>query len=372
MTYWAILAGLIYVAWHLLETFSELSFGVSSRLGFYLSFSQMYLILLSISLLVASGGTSKGKSKLDYRVFRKGGGDLPAIFFLLFFLGLPLYSVYQVNSASAHNLLFGIQSSINFWSVAIFFFVFLLYGFIEGGVNRKSKFPPASEILPATSRINKITHFLMSAVFIELLLGNSVNVVAGLHSSSVSSSVLIAAFDFSLIMFGVFLLFRRGKDDEHLNRLACLERDIVIHEIPKEEILERLQDEHLGRYLGDWIEQLLKESREKGNEITSHSDKVDEFLAEVSAIDKSYERERKGRVEEYVDELERKNDSYHQSIHPLLEWLKQASVQSALHNDSFMRSIIKSSADELKESSNEVSEKQKMAVKKLREWLGSE
>jgi len=199
-------------------------------------------------------------------------------------------------------------------------------------------------------------------------LGNALNVAGTVYGSSRFSLVQTAALDFSLIIYGLFMLFIQNKGREHLNGLARLERDIVIHDISQSEIFERLQDDHLGRYVGDWLEQRIRVLREKGEVLSSDSERVDEIISEVEAIDVAYSKEREGRIYEYLLSLDRKSRSYEESVQPLVAWLKEASKQFSLHNDSFMLSIIESSVDEIEASSKKVYEKTSVATNKLKQW----
>ncbi|OOZ74852.1 hypothetical protein BOW50_12345, partial [Solemya velum gill symbiont] len=165
--------------------------------------------------------------------------------------------------------------------------------------------------------------------------------------------------------------FPKGETNKQLNRLARLERDIVLHELTEKEILERIQDEFVGQFAGDWMESRLKDFREKSSILIELTEKVDDVLAEVNKIDSEYIKEKKGRIEEYVEELDKRHVSYSEILNPLLDWLKDARIQAALHKDEYIESLVQTSHEELKARNLEVSTNVSDATKKLRGWLKS-
>ncbi len=368
MTYWAILAGVIYTGWHFLKTVAEVPASSYSNTGFYLAFSQTHLAILSISLLIRKGAPSRDKKKLDYRVWRDDEGFLEVSVFSLAFL-LPLFfTTMKARSEDSERLLFIGQMDINFWLI-----VFLLFCVSAFGVSRyiafsKNRLPPVTDLTTGTSKFNSISYLIINLILLEVFLGNALNVVALVYGSSQSSLVQTAALDLSLIISGLFMLFLQGQGKEYLNGLARLERDIVIHDISEREIIERLQDDHLGRYVGDWLEQLIRGLREKGEVLSKESERVDELIAEVDAIDVAYSKERSGRIREYLHGLDEKSSSYEDTAQPLLAWLKEASRQFSLHRDSFMLSVVESSVEEIEASSKEVHERTLRATKRIKEW----
>jgi len=114
MTYWAILAGVIYVIWHLLETVADIPNSPAGHTDFYLAFSQIHLSILSAFLLIGNNGLSRDKKKLDYRILRDDGGALEVFVFSLAFFLPTAYAIIKVLGESVERLPFTMQIYINF------------------------------------------------------------------------------------------------------------------------------------------------------------------------------------------------------------------------------------------------------------------
>lgn len=61
MTYWAILAGMIYVLWHMFEAISQFPDPTNTRGYFYYVFSQIHIALIAVALLISRGGITSSK-----------------------------------------------------------------------------------------------------------------------------------------------------------------------------------------------------------------------------------------------------------------------------------------------------------------------
>lgn len=369
MTYWAILAGLIYVTWHLLKTVSELPSDTTSYLDFYHAFSQTHLALLSLSYFISVSSSTNKKNDLDHRILRSDVGTAEIVVVLLIILGPPLYCIHEIIESNAHIPYFYYQTSINFWALSAFltlYFIFVPYHYLKFS---KNDLPPAAELCSRNSKSFEIFSIMMRVLVFEILTGNILNIVIDIYGSKITPVVYDVAFNTSLIIFGLLFLFNQKGTYKDLDRLASLERDAIIHELSDKEIMERLQDEYLGRYVGDWISELLKEIRGIGESLCDHSIQVDKLIAEVDSINATYSRERIGRIEDYLDELEEKNTHHQNSLDPLLKWLEEAKTQASMNNDSFMLSLVKSSYKELESSNKEVHSQVNEATTKLKEWL---
>lgn len=303
MTFWAILAGMVYVVWQLLQELSGLEVGQLSIFELYHSFGQIYLAVLSMSILIAFGGRSNSKRDLDYRVFREDGSNITIIILMLIFLGIPLYAVYQSMNSESISTFISWQSTVNFWSLAIILSISTIYFLYEFFAGKDRGFPPVATLISGSSNLTRVPNMLIALLFLEVFVGNVVNIAVDVYGSINVAKMHAAAFDTTLLMFGCFLLFRSGKTDERLDRFARFERDIIVHNISEKEILERLQDDYLGRYVGDWISDILLEVKEKAEALVEKSDGCDDLINDVNAIDEEYERERNGRVSDYLDEL---------------------------------------------------------------------
>ncbi|MBN1005075.1 hypothetical protein [Amphritea pacifica] len=369
MTFWTILAGMIYVVWQLLQTLSDLEVKTSSLSDFYRSFSQIHLVIISISFLIVLGRKSNVKRDLDYRVFREEGGVIAVVVLMFIFLGSPLFAINYIIKFEVVASYFSWQVMINYYAL-VFVVVTLIAGFFYEIFKRKEEqFPPVSTLISDSSALTRAFKTVISLVLIEISIGNSLNTITDVYGSDNIAKTQMAAFDISLLIFGCFFLFRNGKTDERLDRLASFERDILVHNLSEKEIIERLQDDFLGKYLGDWISQKLSDIKEKAQVLINHSQGSSEILREVESIDLAYERERTGRVGEYLADLEEKNESYLKSLTPLVNWLEKLSNQAALHKDDIMLVLVKESISDINKSSKDVREEVNCAISNLKGWL---
>jgi hypothetical protein len=369
MTSWAVLAGVIYAIWHLLDYVSEMPIKDSSGIEILYAFSQIYMAIISLNFLVSQSHSGRNKKNLDYRIFQGDDGVVQVLVVSLFILGLPLSAILATSIIDMEGLPFPYQADVNFWVIVILSVLIGIYSISRIRAHMNNKLPHIAGIFGGESLLHRISSFFLYILFLEMLIGNVANIAYSIFSHMNYVYVYVVAFDIALIVFGLIVLYRNSITQRSLSRMACLERDIVIHNLSDDQILDRLQDEFLGSYVGDWLERLIKEIKEEGASLSQHALSVDDLISEVNLIDSSYEKERKGRINDFLVDIENRFDRYDRKISPLLAWLKEASVHASMHKDQFVKSIVLSSADDLGQNSKDAGKKVKDALAKLREWM---
>lgn len=315
------------------------------------------------------GGLPAQKRAFDYRVTSDDPLNPQAIFSDIIIIGLPLYCTYKAQLLETLSQFQEFQLGINYWFLMVAI-LFLLFGVAcERFRKRKAKLPSPAGLVVTSSPYLKVFIIGLYLLFIEIFIGNSIAIASDIYSQNNSGKIFAAALDLSLISFGLFLLARRSQTNEYLSRLSKLERDVIIHELSKEDISQRLQDEFLGNYVGDWIERFLQEVRDKSEAVSKLSKKAENVIAEIQEIDEKYEHERSGRAKKYTEELKSLLQSFNASIAPLIDWLSEAELQSAINKDKFIQSIVASTIKELKANDRDVRERANLAINKFEQWL---
>ena len=348
VTFWAVLVGIVYVSWEVLDLISKLSNFQEIGIYIYYAFGLVHLVLLTICIFISSKSPDFRRKSFDYRVTNNRNMSLKTAILLLLTLGLPLFCVYQsfqLGNLTAFQLL---QLEINYWTLLIFLSLFLFAMFFEFFMRLKTKFPLVSDLeLSRNSLIFRGLVFLFSLLVFEIFVGNFYIVVTELSNPENAIKYKLV-LNVSLISYGLYFLLKKSEKDEYLSRLVKLERDVIMHNLDEDQIVKRLGDEFLGNYIGDWIEDLLREIRQKSDAAVQFSKKSDEVIKDINALDEGHQYEKQGRSNEYHSELKKLSSAFIDDIDPLIEWLEKVNVQLKFCDDEFMKSLVVSSLKELK------------------------
>ncbi len=345
MTFWAIVAGLVFVIARLLQTLSGFTTGDLDYSEFYKSFSQLHLAILSIYVLTLIGGFSQ-RRRLDYRLL--GTRNIGPIFIIaVIFISAPLFASYQLRGIENPSP-FQFQDTINFWTLAILALVLLISVIYVIGIEirtRKATLPPIEQLVTVKPAITKAISVLMALLLLELVCGNAFNIFSRVYGSEEVAIVQSVAFDISIIMFGAAVLFKNSRTAERLNGLARIERDILLHDLSEREIIDRLQEDYLGEYLGDRIRKCLLELREKRKSVLDSLSKFEKIrdteIAETGDAEVDFS--------DYIQAIKKEKNSYFDSNHLVLTWFRQALMVSISHQDRVMIQILDECIDILED-----------------------
>ncbi|OOZ75521.1 hypothetical protein BOW50_11345, partial [Solemya velum gill symbiont] len=214
MTNWAIIAGLIYVSWHLLNSLPSIPITDKNTLNLFMVFSNMHLALLALSYLVSSSGFERQKKELDYRFLSNQSAPVSSLIFLTLLLLLPFYCLHEIRQNNQESIFIQTQFFINYWALA-FALLMILINLLYFRVSiAKNKLPHVAHIVPKDSTLSKVLHIVSLVLIIEILIGNTYLIVADLNADVGLSSAYITALDISLILFGLLILTTKGRSDQ--------------------------------------------------------------------------------------------------------------------------------------------------------------
>ncbi len=355
-TSWAIVAGMMYVLWDFFDVISQFNNVGDDRIHFYYKFSQVYMVLFMGAAFALFDGDGGRRNSFDYRIINNDHISTKSLFVLIIVIGFPMYCIDKAVSIEALGMIGKIQLEINFWFLSIMLAA-VCFAFAQESLRGVlGKFPQ-----PVLSKPKgKVQTFILSVLYvisIEIFVVNAVLVFDEVYGGSDKGRMLVAALDLSLLLMGYFLFFRQKNAALSLSNLSRLERDAVIHELSEGEIRRRLQEEYLGIYVGDWVDGVLVDIREKESELTSLLDEAEKLQKEISEIDSEYRFEREGRVADYLGKIKLLFGSYNKIMVKFSGWLREAGNRARYVNDAFMESIVLSTIDELEANAGELNER---------------
>ncbi|MGR4069813.1 hypothetical protein [Billgrantia sp. C5P2] len=353
VTLWAVLAGLVYLLWNTFDSLLSVQEIKVFKDSFYYYFGNIVVALFALTMLASYRGVLKGKRNYDYRLYKKGAGGIGFLLVVLAFSLIPIYFSFSSEPLEDNNY-YAFQRLLNFWFFVSIFVLFGLSSILSFFKNHISEMPSPDNFALEDSWFQIAVYSVLLIVIIELFVGNLVVVAVGFYSSGYDPIAIRVAFNLSLIILAIFFLFSRGSEKDRLGFLARLERDIVIHDIEPRVILERLQGELLGSYIGDWLGEKLKEVKECAEEVVLAARKSNEVAQEIESIDVAYERERRGRLDEYLQALAAREEQFLAASNPVIKWLEAVAIQLQISRDDFIGVLVKESLSDLKNCIEEV------------------
>lgn len=203
MTYWAIVAGVVYVVWHLLESLSNLGSGHFNDAIYFSAFSQVHILLVSLCVLVKRDIHLAENNELDYRIIKTQKINVDALAIVLIFFIPILYTNYiSLNSELVENI-GAFQAYINL-AVTLIILVITFAAVIYSNIKSKDEaYPLVHQLSSRKSKFNKWSSIIVSLIFLELFVANLYSLLMTWNISTEASEMQVLAFDSSLILFGL-------------------------------------------------------------------------------------------------------------------------------------------------------------------------
>jgi len=369
ITYWAVMAGIIYLVFQLIGIISQVSATEQIKVNFYYAFSQIHLLILSGFIALSSDVKKHRKGIFDYRVERGESVSIQLIIIVFANIGLPLYCANISQNIDINDSLGEIHRQINYWTLLVLLILILLGSAINSIKQKELNMSPPATVVSFNSAWFKVFILFANIFFCGVFFVNIYYAIRDIYGNNLNGKIYSAALDASLILLGITILAIKSHSRKYLNRLSTLERDIIIHEISEKEITERLQQELLGSYVGDWIETLLKQVQCQADILIELSEDVESLLNDINKIDEKYIHERKGRAKEYIEKLKSSMELYKKSLNPLIPWLKEAELQASINKDEFIQSLVSSSRNEIESIFSSVAQKVNKAIERLEDLV---
>ncbi|MDY6993158.1 MAG: hypothetical protein SVR94_11215 [Pseudomonadota bacterium] len=356
---WAIMAAMVYVFWKTIPEASQIVKDGSLVTGLIL-FGHVYFVLVILQMIFPSGKSDRIFYKFDYRVFPKGRfGSLYKMYFLMtpIMFAPTVVVIYVYSTAEFNNSL---HSSIFLSNLILFSFLSVIGVFYP----LYSKWYMNNRGMPSISEINQyenrgFANYVTAFIVIVLMLLN-IYVIFYLSLSKdiyFSGDHIIFSMNVSILLFLFEYLVSSKTRESRLDSLLSIERDIVLHNIPEEQIRVRLEDEVIGRQFGDWIADKIKNVKERAKELIELAD--DEYISQVeqqiSSVPQEYQNERKARKDKFRQEVIQKANAYAEESKKIRAWLDDCvSHGKYMLHDEYIMNIINDVKEQLDEIHNQV------------------
>ena len=375
ITVWAVLAALIYLAWRSIPQLIQLSTNRDSIYSFLLLYSHIQIFLVALYLCFPIGGDLSPKSRFDYRISRQSEKDVLLQLGMIFSagIGLPVFAGWLAARHLSLSHFHLIQISINTYALSGFALFIVI---ASAGINiyqRISEYPFPTQLSSDRWLGQRIFNSATWLLFFELCIGNAVAVSVSLPITAANwnAALVELAVNSALLALGIIALSHLLSADAHLERLAKLERDIVIHELSPEKIRARLELDVVGQDVSEWLKSEIDNVKAKADELRAHTKQIDQLSQEVAEIEKQYSYERTGRIKKYVDEMQDKLNIYSKRTIKLQRWLTFTAQLPQILVDQYISELLQKTTTELESTLEAVKTEVKAAVTKIERVMQS-
>ena len=357
LTLFTLVGVLVAIAGSTLKVLTELNLNRTSVLPVIQYFSYIHIIILSLIILLLVTNKSRLRS-YDYRIYDNGKPTniVLSITFNALFIALPgLAAVYILSSDS--DIVWSsasiTQLKINEWLLLPLSVVFLVVDFVRIWY-QKSKNLPLPITLPRVESgwvkyYTKVLDYLGLIALVGLLIGNIYALSDSyLHLKYGNPEQQIRlAFNVSLSLYIVLILRNLTHHGRSLIALENIERDIVMHDIDGAEAKRRLEDEYLGRQLGDWIITEFQEIREMADQWLEILEGLNMDLAELKqrVVEKKLTKpEFEAQINLAENKYKQPLDAYHLRVKRLIKWFRAIASNPTLNSDKYLMGIVDENA----------------------------
>lgn len=223
MTLWAVLAGLVYLFWNTFDILLVIQdLGVFKE-SFYYYFGNVYVFVLSVSMLVSYSGVLRDKRDYDYRIYKKDPSGLGFLIVIFAFLFVWFYFSDQA-SVLENNRLYAFQREVNYYfscvAIALLSISFVVNFFKK---SKRDMPPPSSFSFLESTKFQIIYYGFVLLIILELLFGNLSVIAVGFYSASYDPVAIIVSFNISLVFLAVIFVLRIKSEKDRLVFLSRLE-----------------------------------------------------------------------------------------------------------------------------------------------------
>lgn len=373
VTTWALAAGIVYLLWNLVPQLGAIAKLEDWRFTFYQNIAHIYVAIITGTVLIKSGRSALRKGPFDYRIRNNEFAEfLLALVFLSVTLGVPLYcsifALSRMESGGFHAL----QLTVN--TIALGFMA--LSGILAFGIQVKSRiqtgYPAPSLLMEGQSKTFSFLNFLMSVLTIELFIGNiHASLIPLVHEPDRWLLYFPAALNVSLLIIACLIAYLANQPKRDIEALARIERDIVLHDLSKEEIRNRLETDLLGQSFGGWISEKIAFVKERAVKLRELSIEHEAVLAAIDQIDPKFSYERSERLRVHLETLKNARNEYTKAAMPLIRWLNSARSARLVLDDRVILTVLEEATKELQQVLEECTKSVESAASALQEKLSS-
>jgi hypothetical protein len=378
LTRWGVVIAIVYIAWNLIGAYPKI---IDDQLLIQTTILLYGFMLLSIDFLkdlisISSGinTSSKYSSRITGTGFINSFSFLPTIFLLGVFPFLSQMRIGNVIQAASrwnqYGLYIAAQTKINLSIVGIFVIGTIIFAIASWIYEIKKGYPFPITFMVMEKKSPRRERLLFAFVAIEMGFGNAIAayLTVNLLPSNSIANVLTFSLDIALLSFAINFLFRSQSESDRIAKINELERDIVFHDIPVDEIRNRLQEDFLGHELGEWLRNRVNQVRLEAVSLNQMSEKTKELRAALEALPQDLQYERSGRLDDYMTKLDSQFNTYNKKIRLLLDWLNIVISRSGTYKPNTI-AILKEIFDDLKTINELTTTKSRTAIAELKEII---
>lgn len=342
VTRWALLGGLAYLAWQSIPMLVKIR-GIDTGWNSLYLVSALLLVISSFGFhLYQSLTVNRRSSPYDFRQLgatASAGLPLYLLVILVSFGPTTLFTLLAwKNVPNLPDLTYRFLSLVA-WMFAIFGVILAIFVLYTYKYTQSNGFMPpaflASTGAGNTARLVVAGFHLSFIAAAGYFLVTSIDIVP----PEILEQVLLLGGSIAIVPPCIETILSGLHKESGLELLSTLERDILMHDLPVEEIRARLESDLIGSELGDWAKRRVEKVRSVHNEIAKFREEVDETLEQVLALDKSLKYERQGRLMQCSTRLEGLIDELNSCREPLNKWLTGCKNQP--FRDPYINKVIK-------------------------------
>lgn len=352
ITKWGIVIGIVYVAWHFIESYSQIIDKPVAHHAAIFLFGFIFISIDAFSYLFRDSTTSGSKSRFNLRIKENSVWEINSsiVVTCLILFGLPLLSqlgkdtyIYTQLSWPLEAAIIDAQAKINFYYLCFFLLVTPTYFFFSQLYEKKKELPTPISIIAQTKGPNILHAFRI--INVELAFGNAVAAYTLLNLLPATDirHILTSSFDASLITFALVYISSHSLQNVRAEQILTLERDVLFHDLTNDDIKFRIQEELIGHEFGEWLSSKLSEIRIESNALVCQAKCIG------SAIEKLREHRSPNESEEPIqaaEEFKRMQQQLEGKLNPILVWMETIISNSGSY-DKYVVSLIQERFNEL-------------------------
>lgn len=341
-TIWVLMAAMVFVLWDIFSRIEHASIDDGFFIHLLIMFAMMYVSVVSVLLLLES--RSKCLSRpYDYRIGGTAQSYIRKVaWFVLYACFIPgMAAWYALDSGYVQTEFAANQLLANKWLFNVVGVLTLGVYAIQYFIGNSIKDYPDPMRIPGNSTTDR-DHLIFMAVIFALLIGNSYSLAKEyvLSSYEYKHVSLIVSFNTTIILILLDELRIKKSRSTNLVALERLERDIIMHDIDEPQIKRALEEEYLGRAIGDWLRQELSRVAEKSDELVAHMNLIENVESGLSELDATLVHERRGRINEFSEVLNSKYKDFESMNEKLVTWLMLAVATPSGKSDGYVHEIL--------------------------------
>lgn len=344
VTTWALGVAVLYLLVQALPSIAKLKFFILSPSTFIVFFAHSFGFLIGLRWLHSSLKGESKFSKFDYRFLMRHPKEIASlvlgvvavegVYFTCLVIGLQVS-----NELESYEILLFKLNAIFFGGLIVALFCFAvkyIYDYSEQSTN-----PTGLSLRTPTKNAWKV-----DGVLITLLLPNGIYLIFPTSILSIEQyqEFMGLSFQLGLVLCCVSYYLNNFNNSNTLQLLNKLERDIVLHGLPEDEIKRRLQEEYFGSEFHSWVAERFKELNQHELSLREKLASFDAFEAEINSIDVALVYERRGRLESFKGDLKERFDLVNTCREKLMQCLKNCLRFTA--SDEYLKSFINEKIDD--------------------------